>query len=168
METLFTPWRQSYLAQEPAAGCFFCEAAANPNEPERLVVLMAEHHLVMLNRHPYASGHLMVAPLAHMSSPHQSDDATRAEFWPLVLRLERLLETAYHPDGMNLGLNLGRAAGAGVPGHYHFHLVPRWSGDTNFMSVLGEVRLIPEELGSARERLRALLKQEEDGSGGLR
>jgi ATP adenylyltransferase len=98
----------------------------------------------------------MVAPLAHFASPQEADASAQAELWPLVLRAQRVLERAYTPHGFNLGMNLGASAGAGVPGHFHFHLVPRWAGDTNFMTVLAEVRLIPEDLRQSRERLRAL------------
>ena len=169
MQTLFTPWRQAYLTQTPtASGCFFCAAAREPDEAERLVVAVAGHHLVMLNLHPYSSGHLMVAPLAHVASPQDCSPAACAELWPLVLRTQRVLAAAYRPDGFNLGMNVGRSAGAGVPDHYHFHVVPRWSGDTNFMTALAEVRLIPEDLRQTRERLRSLFAQEEDSIGGHR
>lgn len=159
MENLFTPWRRAYIAGAPEPGCFFCAASLNPDEPERLVVETTPHHLVMLNRHPYSSGHLMVAPREHLASPQESGPGARAEFWPLVLHVQRVLASAYSPDGFNLGMNLGRPAGAGVPDHYHFHLVPRWSGDTNFMSSIALVRLIPEDLLEARARLRALFDQ---------
>jgi ATP adenylyltransferase len=169
MERLFTPWRHSYITQSSTSpaipedtGCFFCAAARRPDDPDGLVVHSARHHLVMLNLHPYSNGHLMVAPLGHLGSPQESGPEARAELWPLVLKCQRVLEAAYSPHGMNLGLNLGKAAGAGVPGHFHFHLVPRWIGDTNFMTVLAEVRLIPEDLRQSRERLRTLFAKEED------
>jgi ATP adenylyltransferase len=168
METLFTPWRRAYItqpAQSPQQGCFLCAAAEQPDDAERLVVAVARHHLVMLNLHPYSSGHLMVAPLAHIASPLEASAAAQAELWPLVLKAQSVLAGAYQPQGFNLGMNLGQAAGAGVPGHYHFHIVPRWSGDTNFMSVLAEVRLVPEDLGQTRERLRALFALEPELGG---
>ena len=162
MDTLFTPWRYSYITQKPPDDeCFFCAAARDPNAldtPDGLVVAKAGHHLVMLNLHPYSSGHLMVAPLSHLASPQEQDEAAQAEFWPLVLKTQRVLAGAYAPHGFNLGMNLGTPAGAGVPGHFHFHLVPRWTGDTNFMTVLAEVRLVPEELRRTRERLWGLFQ----------
>jgi len=162
METLFTPWRYSYItASPPDSDCFFCAAGQNPAAPDGLVVHTSRHHLVMLNLHPYSSGHLMVAPLDHVGTPQDSPAEAQAEFWPLVLKSQRVLAKAYAPQGFNLGMNLGKAAGAGVPGHFHFHLVPRWAGDTNFMSVLAEVRLVPEDLRQTRERLRALFVQED-------
>jgi ATP adenylyltransferase len=162
METLFTPWRYSYITQSvPDSDCFFCSSGRNPDDPDGLVVHIARHHLVMLNLHPYSSGHLMVAPLEHLSSPLESPAEAQAEFWPLVLKSQRVLAKANAPQGFNLGMNLGKPAGAGVPGHFHFHLVPRWAGDTNFMTVLAEVRLVPEDLRQTRARLRALFAQEE-------
>ncbi|HEY0552731.1 MAG TPA: HIT domain-containing protein [Thermoanaerobaculia bacterium] len=163
MQQLFTPWRHTYITASPPAdsGCFFCAAARNLGDPDGLVVHAGRHHLVMLNLHPYSTGHLMVAPFEHQASPQESGAEARAEFWPLVLRAQRVLGEAYNPQGFNLGMNLGTPAGAGVPGHFHFHLVPRWAGDTNFMTVLAEVRLIPEDLRQSRERLRVLFAREE-------
>ena len=162
MEILFTPWRYSYIVRSSQeSGCFFCAAAREPDDPERLVVHVGRHHLVMLNLHPYANGHLMIAPLVHQASPHESPPEASAEFWPLALKTQRVLARAYNPDGFNLGMNVGRSAGAGVPDHFHFHLVPRWAGDTNFMTVLAEVRIVPEGLHQSWERLRALFAEEE-------
>lgn len=163
-QVLFTPWRYAYITgekQPAAAECFFCAAARDRDDPERLVVYRSEHHLVLLNRHPYSSGHLMVAPLVHVDSPDAVDEAARAELWPLVLRARAVLERAYSPHGFNLGMNLGSAAGAGVPGHFHFHLVPRWHGDSNFMATVGGVRLVPEDPLAACARLRRLFAGEE-------
>jgi ATP adenylyltransferase len=168
MEHLFTPWRYSYITStstpspSPDDGCFFCAAARDPDDPDGLVVHVARHHLVMLNLHPYSNGHIMVAPLEHRGSPLESGAEAVAELWPLVLRCQQVLQKAYSPHGFNLGMNVGKSAGAGVPGHFHFHLVPRWTGDTNFMTVLAEVRLVPEDLRQSRERLRALFVREED------
>jgi len=117
--------------------------------------------LVMLNRYPYTNGHLMVAPLLHLPNPAVVGEEARAEFWPLVLRCQRVLQRAYDPDGFNMGINLGRAGGAGVPEHFHFHVVPRWSGDTNFMSVVAETRLLPEEPETIRQKLLPLFEEEE-------
>jgi ATP adenylyltransferase len=155
METLFTPWRFEYIKRKgQETGCFFCAAAREPDDPERLVVFATAHHLVMLNRHPYTNGHLMVAPLAHVASPRDAPADARAELWPLVLSVQEVLEEDLRPDGFNLGLNLGRAGGAGVPGHFHFHVVPRWQGDTNFMGVVAGVRMVPQALDDSWRRLR--------------
>lgn len=163
MQTLLTPWRFAYISETsfPPEGCFFCAAAAQPEDPQCLVVAMARHHLVMLNRYPYTNGHLMVAPLRHLADPEDSGAEAVEEFWPLVLKCQRVLQTAYDPDGFNMGINLGRAGGAGVPEHFHFHIVPRWQGDTNFMSVVAETRLLPEEPEQIRARLLPLFEEEE-------
>jgi len=156
MDTLFTPWRYRYIKQSKGRieECFFCAAAAAPDEPERLVVFVAAHHLVMLNRHPYTNGHLMVAPLDHVGSPADSSPVAQAELWPLVLACREVVAGYSSPDGFNLGMNLGGAAGAGVPEHFHFHVVPRWRGDTNFMGAVGDVRIVPQALDDTRSALR--------------
>ena len=117
--------------------------------------------MVLLNRYPYTNGHLMVAPLAHQADPADSDPAARDAFWPLVLRCQEALKAVYAPHGFNMGLNLGQAGGAGVPEHYHFHIVPRWEGDTNFMTVLGETRLVPEEPAEVLAKLRPMFEDRE-------
>ena len=157
MDILFTPWRYSYITQGTSdPECFLCAAGRRPDDPEGLVVATGRHHLVMLNLHPYSNGHLMVAPFEHFASPQESSPEARAEFWPLVLKSQRILAEAYSPHGFNLGMNLGTPAGAGVPGHFHFHLVPRWNGDTNFMTVVGRTRVLPEELPDTAARLRPI------------
>jgi ATP adenylyltransferase len=158
MDALFTPWRYAYIAGQrvSVSGCFLCEAAAAPGDPERLVVHVGAHHFVLLNRHPYSNGHLMVAPREHVALPSAAAAEARAEVWPLLLLCQRVLDAAYSPDGCNVGMNLGKVAGAGLPDHYHVHVVPRWEGDTNFMTAIGETRLVPEDLTMTRERLRPL------------
>ena len=144
--------------------CFFCRAASGENEEEdreNLVLTRTTYHVVLLNRYPYTNGHLMVAPRRHVADPEDCLPGSREELWPLVLRCRRTLLEAYGPEGFNFGANLGIAAGAGVPDHFHLHLLPRWSGDTNFMTTAGGTRLIPEDLGSTWERLRPLLGPEE-------
>lgn len=156
MQTLFTPWRYRYItAKGPAPDCFLCRAAAAEDDPESLVVHAAEHHVVLLNRHPYTNGHLMVAPRAHLADPSAASGEAVDELWPLVLRARDVLRSVYRPDGFNLGMNLGGTAGAGVPEHFHFHVVPRWDGDTSFLSVVGGVRTIPEDLQDTWGRVRS-------------
>lgn len=161
MQTLFTPWRYSYIRStaSPSEGCFLCGAAADPGDPARLVLTTTEHHVVLLNKHPYNNGHLMVAPRQHRATPGEMEPAAQTELWPLVLACQQALERVYRPHGLNLGLNLGVAAGAGVPDHWHLHILPRWSGDTNFLSVVGEIRLVPEDLETTRVRLVAVLDE---------
>lgn len=164
MEVLFTPWRSDYLSGGGYSGseCFFCRAASEEDGArENLVLTRTPYHVVLLNRYPYTNGHLMVAPRRHVADPEECSPGARHELWPLMLRCRRALREAYGPEGFNLGANLGSAAGAGVPDHFHLHLLPRWSGDTNFMTTAGGTRLIPEDLGSTWERLRPLLRTEE-------
>ncbi len=163
METLFTPWRYSYVSMsDPQEGCFFCRAGTESLAGDNLLVWRDATYLVMLNRYPYTNGHLMIAPLEHLADPSLGDAAAIEEFWPLVLRCRRVLDQVYSPDGFNMGINLGRASGAGVPGHFHFHIVPRWLGDTNFMSVVGRTRLVPEDLSEVVRKLRPLFGAEAD------
>jgi ATP adenylyltransferase len=158
-EVLFAPWRYEYLVSEKSGPCIFCEAAASANDDESLVVFRGERVFVLLNRYPYTNGHLMVAPYAHDARLSDSDVGTLSELATIVARAESILETAYRTDGLNIGLNLGSAAGAGVSDHYHVHVVPRWRGDTNFMTVVGGVRVVPEELAETRSRLAPLFQK---------
>jgi ATP adenylyltransferase len=127
-------------------GCIFCNALAKSDNEENLIVVRGERAFVILNKFPYTSGHLMVAPLAHSPSLEELDPATRAEMMELSTRSMTILRKVYKPQAFNLGANIGEAAGAGVPGHVHMHIVPRWNGDTNFMSAVGGVRVLPEDL----------------------
>jgi ATP adenylyltransferase len=153
---LFAPWRYEYLVSEKTAACIFCEAAASSDDDRSLVVFRGKRVFVLLNRYPYANGHVMVAPLAHEASFSSSSPETLSELISTVARAQQILASEYKTDGLNVGVNFGSAAGAGVPDHYHVHAVPRWAGDTNFMTVAGDVRVVPEELGTTRRRLAAL------------
>jgi ATP adenylyltransferase len=165
-DVLFTPWRMTYLtgtAAQGSTGCLFCDLQGL-GDAEALIVMRGEHVFSVLNRYPYSNGHVMVAPYAHKASLAELGAAERAELMDSAARLEEALRAEYAPHGLNAGLNLGRCAGAGVPGHLHLHLVPRWDGDTNFMTVVGETRVVPEELGVTWRRLRARLGTPEGGS----
>ena len=147
MERLWAPWRLDYVtgaADATSPDCVFCVAPGLP-EPESLVVARGDRCFVVLNRYPYSNGHLLVVPNRHLGSLAETTAAELAELMALTRRAEMALTEAYCPDGLNIGINLGRSAGAGVPGHLHVHLVPRWDGDTNFMTVIGETRVVPEE-----------------------
>ena len=154
MQVLWAPWRMTYVGGPKAGGCIFCEQPAREDQRAALVLASTEHSVLMLNRFPYANGHVMVAPRRHTA------DLARLpgdEFVELSLTLRRaigLLQAAFGPDGMNVGLNLGQAAGAGIADHLHWHIVPRWVGDTNYMPLIGEVRVIPEHLEALYDRLR--------------
>jgi ATP adenylyltransferase len=155
-EVLFAPWRYEYLVADRPGNCIFCEAAASKEEDGSLVVHRGRRVFVLLNRYPYTNGHLMVAPYEHRAWLSDSDEETLAELIATVARGERILIENYRTEGLNIGLNLGSAAGAGVSDHYHVHIVPRWIGDTNFMTVTGGVRVVPEELSITRGRLAPL------------
>lgn len=154
-ERLWAPWRLEYVqAADEQPGCVFCLARDGDDE-ERLVVARGERALVLLNKFPYASGHLLVAPLRHVGELGALEDGEALELHRLATRGVEALTGEYAPDGFNLGWNLGRAAGAGIVDHVHLHVVPRWSGDTNFMPVLADVRVLPEHLTESRRRLAA-------------
>lgn len=159
-EVLFAPWRYEYLVTEKSTGCIFCEAASSSDEEGSLVVYRGRKVFVLLNRYPYTNGHLMVAPYGHDARLSQSSDEVLTELVRTIARGEKILIESYRTDGLNIGVNLGSAAGAGVSDHYHVHLVPRWSGDTNFMTVAGNVRVVPEDLAVTRRRLAPLFAGE--------
>jgi ATP adenylyltransferase len=158
MDYLWTPWRYRYIAEAANQGsCIFCDAVAASDDVQALIVLRAEKNFVILNRFPYTSGHVMVVPYAHAADLSAADPETLAEMMRLAQRVETALGRTYHPEGYNIGMNLGRAAGAGILGHLHLHVLPRWTGDSNFMTVVGETRVEPEELSTTYERLRLAL-----------
>ncbi|PYT68969.1 MAG: HIT family hydrolase [Acidobacteria bacterium] len=156
MDHLWTPWRYQYMAQaakgEPPE-CIFCDAVAKKQDSETLIVHRGANAFVILNRFPYTSGHVMIVPYAHVAELQLCGAETLSEMMQLAQRVEAVYRKEYKPDGMNLGMNLGRAAGAGVTGHLHLHMLPRWIGDSNFMTVTGETRVHPEDLKTAYERL---------------
>ena len=157
MDVLFTPWRYPYLTSpksESSDSCIFCTAAASKDERETLTLYRGTRTLVMMNRYPYSNGHLMVAPVAHEARLFDSSDGALRALIRLTAEAQRILSDAYHPDGFNVGMNFGRVAGAGFADHYHVHIVPRWGGDVNFMSVTAKTRLVPEDLDMTYDRLR--------------
>ncbi|HUJ30664.1 MAG TPA: HIT domain-containing protein [Candidatus Acidoferrum sp.] len=158
MDYLWTPWRYQYIADvKKDDSCIFCDAITANDDRKMLVVLRGEKNYIILNRYPYTSGHVMVAPYAHIADLRPADSATLSEMMQLAQRVQIALGKAYRPEGYNLGMNLGRAAGAGVTGHLHLHILPRWSGDSNFMTVVGETRVEPEDLETTYEKLRSAL-----------
>jgi ATP adenylyltransferase len=155
MKQLWAPWRLEYIkAADELPGCLFCEAAAGGDE-ERLVVHRGAKAIVLLNKYPYSSGHLMVAPIRHVGEFGDLEEEEVLEVHRLASTGMGALAEAYAPQGYNVGWNLGRIAGAGVVDHVHLHVVPRWAGDTNFMPVLADVKVMPEHLGETRRRLAA-------------
>jgi ATP adenylyltransferase len=155
VQVLWAPWRSKYVSAkgEPAA-CVLCRALEQAAEPDSLVVHVAPLSFVVMNLYPYNSGHVMVAPRRHVGALAAATPDELAEIMALTRRLESVMAEVYRPDGLNVGMNLGRAAGAGVPDHIHMHVVPRWNGDTNYMTVAGATRVIPEDPVEAAARLR--------------
>ena len=161
LEQLWAGWRQEYVRIATEAeragdggGCVFCRLAdAGPPSPDNGVVWRGDLTFAVLNAYPYASGHVLVLPLRHVGDLDELDDDESAELWLATRAAARAITAAYAPDGTNVGANLGRAAGAGIPRHLHFHVLPRWAGDTNFMTAVAGVRVIPESLARAWEKL---------------
>ncbi len=154
MEQLWAPWRLAYVQEAGVAdGCVFCREAAGELGEASLVVYRGERAIVLLNKFPYSSGHLMVAPTRHLPALAELDADEASEIHALTVQALAALATAYAPEGVNVGWNLGAAAGGSISGHLHEHVVPRWSGDTNFMPVLADVKVLPEHLEATRERL---------------
>jgi len=157
MNRIWSPWRMAYIeaAQDQADedGCIFCDLPAEGDDERTMILVRGERSFVILNSFPYNPGHLMVAPFRHVGGFVSLEPDELAEIDALVARSIRALEREMAPHGFNLGMNLGRAAGAGIPGHVHWHVVPRWNGDTNFMPVVGQTRVLPELLEETFARL---------------
>lgn len=159
MDRLWSPWRYRYVTTAaPSDPCIFCAKAASDKDAENYVVLRAERNFLLLNLYPYTNGHLMIAPYEHVPTLGEAHPETLAEMMRLTVRVERALRDTYGPDGINLGMNLGAAAGAGVAGHIHMHVLPRWGGDASFMTTVAETRVLPEDLATTYEKLRSALR----------
>jgi ATP adenylyltransferase len=165
LDYIWSPWRYQYLtAMTKAAGCIFCEMAAagqgaekraaEKKDEEWLIVFRGAHNFVVLNRFPYTSGHLMVVPYRHAPDLSGLDEGIASELMALTRAAERHLRAVYLPDGLNLGMNIGESAGAGIAGHIHMHVLPRWTGDANFMTTVGQTRVLPEDLTVTWRRLK--------------
>jgi ATP adenylyltransferase len=155
MERLWAPWRMQYIGGEQRPGCLFERVIEDPDDEDaKLVVWRPEGAIVILNKFPYNPGHAMVAPHAHRPSLEDLDDGELLRLLRAVRRTLTVLKTVMSPDGFNAGVNIGRAAGAGIPDHVHFHIVPRWNGDTNFMAVIDDVKIVNESLEQTAEKLR--------------
>jgi ATP adenylyltransferase len=155
MERLWAPWRMEYITGDQQAGCLFCRVIENPDDKDaELVVWRPEGAIVMLNKFPYNPGHVMVAPVVHKGGLEDLDDPQTADLMRALKRTIVVLRGTLEPKGFNIGANIGRAAGAGIPDHVHLHVVPRWNGDTNFMPVLAEVKVVNEHLLVTAAKLR--------------
>jgi ATP adenylyltransferase len=163
MDYLWAPWRMEYIGSAPKEACFLCAAWAENAEAERIArweVARGENALVLLNRYPYNSGHLLVAPSRHAASFDALTEQETLECWRLAAQAKKTLTRLMKPDGFNIGINEGHAGGAGVPGHLHIHIVPRWEGDHNYMTALADVRVVPQALEATCARLREAFGKE--------
>ncbi len=167
MDFLWTPWRYAYITTaDHTPGCIFCDRAPSPeanreHDERNMVLHRGRHCFIIVNAYPYTSGHVMVVPYAHLDRLDLLPAEAAAEMIFLAQRVENVLRELYRPDGINLGMNIGKAAGAGVAGHIHMHLLPRWVADANFMSVIGETRVLPEALEVTARRIRQALQAQE-------
>lgn len=160
MDRLWTPWRYAYVSKaKPSGGCMFCEKARSEADREDYIIHRAERNFILLNIYPYNNGHVMIAPYEHAPTLEQVAEETVAEMMRLARRMESVLRRIYHPGGMNLGMNIGACAGAGVASHIHMHVLPRWAGDVSFMTTVGETRVVPEALPATWEKLRRAFQE---------
>jgi ATP adenylyltransferase len=160
MKVIWAPWRMEYVGSDQASeGCIFCPADEPTQDEKRLILYRGEWSIVLMNRFPYSNGHLLIAPLRHISSFDSLSPDEKLDLLNMMERSMSVLKEVMNPGGFNIGMNLGKVAGAGVEDHMHFHIVPRWSGDTNYMTVLGEVRIIPEHIRATYEKLLPFFKQ---------
>jgi ATP adenylyltransferase len=165
METLWAPWRMAYIAPKTATppGCIFCTQPAALRDEEYHILYRGERCYMMLNLYPYSNGHLMIAPYQHVNSIEKLDAGTLAELMAQAKLALRALRLAMHPDGFNMGINEGKVAGAGYDEHMHFHVVPRWNGDTNFMPVLADVKVMPEHLDVVYQQVKQAIESIKEG-----
>jgi ATP adenylyltransferase len=160
MDYLWTPWRYAYVSTaERASGCVFCDAVNAGDDEKARIVHRGQHCFVILNTFPYTPGHVMIVPNAHLDELRKLPREAAQEVMELSQRMESVLRELYHPDGINLGMNIGKAAGAGIAGHIHMHVLPRWVADANFLSVVSETRVLPETLGETWRRMTAAMEK---------
>ena len=159
MKRLWAPWRMEYLERDEVESCIFCEKPAEHNDQANLLLYRGKRAYILMNLYPYSNGHLMVAPNKHLGRLEDLDRETRIEIMELTTLCTKLLKRTMNPAGFNIGANMGKAAGAGFDEHFHMHIVPRWIGDTNFMPVVGETRVIPESLKESYQRFQQALSE---------
>ena len=159
MDYLWTPWRYAYISSaDRAPGCIFCEKIAENDDRKNFIVHRGEHCFIILNAFPYTSGHVMVVPYAHLDQLVKVPQEAADELMRLSQTMEGVLRTVYNAEGVNLGMNIGKCAGAGVAGHVHMHVLPRWTADANFVSVVGETRVLPETLETTYEKIKKAMR----------
>jgi ATP adenylyltransferase len=155
MDILWTPWRYTYIkSADDSQGCIFCDKPKENDDKKNLIVHRGKYCYIILNAFPYTNGHVMVVPFAHEDQLQKLDSSMATEMMALTQKTESVLRELYRPEGINLGMNIGKAAGAGVAGHVHMHVLPRWTADANFMSVIGETRVLPEDLTTTYMRMK--------------
>jgi len=161
MENLWAPWRMEFIAPKapPKPGCIFCTQPADDHDEEHYILYRGDYCFMMLNLYPYSNGHLMIAPFEHVSTLELLDAAILAELMEQAKLALHALRLTMNPDGFNMGINQGKVAGAGFAEHVHYHIVPRWNGDTNFMPVLADIKVMPEHLDVVYQKLRSALKE---------
>jgi ATP adenylyltransferase len=159
MDYLWTPWRYAYVTSaEKVSGCIFCDLPKAGDDAKARIVYRGQHCYIVLNTYPYTPGHVMIVPFAHLDELQKLPSSASHEMMDLSQKMESVLRSLYTPDGINLGINIGKAAGAGVAGHIHMHVLPRWVADANFISVVGETRMLPESLETTYSRISKVLK----------
>jgi len=159
MKILWAPWRIEYIRSPKHDGCIFCDFPRENRDRERLILHRGKHAFVIMNNYPYNPGHVMVAPYRHVGRWEELTDEELLEIMKLTQLMIRAIKRAMNPDGFNLGVNLGRVAGAGIEDHVHLHIVPRWNGDTNFMPVIADTKVIPESLEEAYDELKKAIEE---------
>ena len=155
MDYLWTPWRYAYITAGEPPACIFCELLRSGDDQKSLIVYRGEHNFIILNAFPYTSGHAMIVPYEHLNRLHRLPSPAATELMALSQRLEVALIELYRPDGVNVGMNIGKVARAGIADHIHMHVLPRWVADANFMTVIGETRVLPESLETTYQRLKS-------------
>jgi ATP adenylyltransferase len=157
MKYLWGPWRMEYIRMEKPKGCIFCEKPKEERDEENHILYRGKKNFIILNNYPYNPGHLMIVPYRHLDTPGKMTPQERNEHYEIVSRCVEVLKQELRPDGFNLGMNLGKVAGAGIDDHIHTHIVPRWNGDTNYMTVVSETRVVPEALAETYRKLKGKL-----------
>ena len=154
MRKIWAPWRIEYIRGEKSKECIFCQKSKEDKDSQNYILFRGKTNFMILNTYPYNPGHLMIVPYRHLASPEMLTDEELFEHFDLVRRCTRLLTETYKPDGFNIGMNLGKVAGAGIDDHIHTHIVPRWSGDTNYITVVSDIRVIPQALDATYAALK--------------
>jgi len=154
MRQIWAPWRIEYIQMEKSAGCILCDKPKQNNDTANYILYRGSKNFIMLNSYPYNPGHLMTAPYRHIASLEELTDEERNEHFEIVSRGIKVLKEVFNPSGFNIGINMGKVAGAGIDDHFHTHTVPRWQGDTNFMPVISNIRVIPEALAETYKKLK--------------